>query len=57
MAALIPPMLKYSIAYNLPNFPPILIKFVSRLRSPLKATHRLKRYHADKPYLTDIQQL
>ena len=48
----IPPMLKYSIVYNLLNFPPILIKFVSkfivckvlyfkaqyllRLRSPLR---------------------
>ena len=29
MAALIPPILKYSIVYNLLNFPPILIKFVS----------------------------
>ena len=30
MAAPIPPMLKYSIVYNLLNFPPILIKFVSK---------------------------
>ena len=30
MAATIPPMLKYSIAYNLHNFPPILIKCVSK---------------------------
>ena len=30
MAAPIPPMLKYSIVYNLFNFPPILIKFVSK---------------------------
>ena len=29
MAAPIPPMLKCSIVYNLLNFPPILIKFVS----------------------------
>ena len=29
MAAPIPPMLKHSIAYNLLNFPPILIRFVS----------------------------
>ena len=53
MAAPIPPMLKYSIVYNLLSFPPILIKFVTkfivckvlyfetqyllRLRSPLMA--------------------
>ena len=30
MVAPIPPMLKYSIVYNLLNFPPILIKFVSK---------------------------
>ena len=30
MVAPIPPMLKYSIVYNLLNFPPILIKFMSR---------------------------
>ena len=30
MAAPIPPMLKYSIVYNLINFPLILIKFVSK---------------------------
>ena len=30
MAAPIPPILKYSTAYNLLNFPPILIKFVSK---------------------------
>ena len=30
MAAPILPMLKYSIVYNLLNFPPILIKFVSK---------------------------
>ena len=30
MAAPIPPMLKYSIVYNLLNFPPTLIKFVSK---------------------------
>ena len=30
MVAPIPPMLKYSIAYNLLNFPLILIKFVSK---------------------------
>ena len=30
MAAPIPPMLKYSIVYNLLNFPPILIKFMSK---------------------------
>ena len=30
MAAPIPPMLKYSVVYNLLNFPPILIKFVSK---------------------------
>ena len=52
MVAPILPVLKYSIAYNLLNFPPILIKFVSkfivckilyfkvqyvlRLRSPLR---------------------
>ena len=29
MAAPIPPVLKYLIVYNLLNFPPILIKFVS----------------------------
>ena len=29
MAAPIPPVLKYSIVYNLLNFPPILDKFVS----------------------------
>ena len=26
----IPPKLKYSVVYNLTNFPPILIKFVSK---------------------------
>ena len=31
MAASIPPMLKYSIVHNLLNFPPILIKFVSKI--------------------------
>ena len=52
MAAPIPPLLKYSIVYNLLNFPPMLIKFMPtfivwkvlyfkvqyrlRLRSPLK---------------------
>ena len=30
MGAPIPPMLKYSVAYNLLNFPLILIKFVSK---------------------------
>ena len=30
MAAPIPPMLKYSIAHNFLNSPPILIKFVSK---------------------------
>ena len=30
MAAPIPPMLKYSVVYNLLNFPPILIKYVSK---------------------------
>ena len=30
MVAPIPPMLKYSIVYNLLNFPQILIKFVSK---------------------------
>ena len=30
MAAPIPPMLKYSIVYNLFIFPPIFIKFVSK---------------------------
>ena len=30
MVAPIAPMLKYSIVYNLLNFPPILIKFVSK---------------------------
>ena len=30
MAAPIQPVLKYSIVYNLLNFPPILIKFVSK---------------------------
>ena len=54
MAALIPPMLKYSIVNNFYNSPPTLIKFVSkfivckdfffqaqyvlRLRSPLSNT-------------------
>ena len=54
MVAPIPPMLKYSIVYNLLNFPLILIKIVSefivckvlylkaqyllRLRSPLKTS-------------------
>ena len=59
MAAPIPPMLKYSIVYNLLSFPPILIKFVPkfivckvlyfkahyilRLRSPLNIYKRLKK--------------
>ena len=30
MVSPIPPMLKYSVVYNLLNFPPILIKFVSK---------------------------
>ena len=30
MAAPIPPMLTYLIVYNLFNFPPILVKFVSK---------------------------
>ena len=30
MAAPIPPMLTYSLVYKLLNFPPILIKFVSK---------------------------
>ena len=62
MAAPIPPMLKYSIVYNLLNFPPILIKFVSkfivckvlyfkaqyllRLRSPLSGKDTLIRISA-----------
>ena len=31
MAAPILPMLKYSIVYNIHTFPPILIKFVSKV--------------------------
>ena len=31
MAAPIPPMLKYSVVYNLLNCPPIVIKFESKL--------------------------
>ena len=60
MAAPIPPMLKYSIVYNLLNFQPILIKFVSkfivfkvlyfkaqyilRLRSPLSLGNRVATF-------------
>ena len=59
MVAPIPPMLKYSIIYNLLNFPPILIKFVSEfivckvlyfkaqnllgLRSPLKYQSQMQQ--------------
>ena len=60
MAVSIPPMLKYSIDYNLLNFPLILIKFVSklivckvlyfkaqyllRLRSPLTSKNHVKTH-------------
>ena len=65
MAAPIPLMLKYSIVYNLLDFPPILIKFVSklivckvlyfkaqsllRLRSPLRG---LDRFDVFSPIFT-----
>ena len=65
MAAPIPPMLNYSTVYNLLNFPPILIKFVSksivykipyfkaqyflRLRSPLRIVICFLTWRHDSP--------
>ena len=60
MAAPIPPMLKYSIVYNLLNFPPILIKFVSEFivcKVLYFKAQNLLGLHTPLKYQSQMQQM